>query len=75
MLSQPQGLSEAGRIMSMKNSNDTMGNRTHDLRARNAVPQPQLQLGFWCISFVFDGHWFGCLYIYDAEGLIASRNK
>jgi hypothetical protein len=26
--------------MSMKNSNDTIGNRTRDLPSRNAVPQP-----------------------------------
>jgi len=30
-LSQPQGYSEAGKIMPMKNSNDTIGNRTRDL--------------------------------------------
>jgi hypothetical protein len=30
----------AGRIMSMKNSNDTIGNRTSDLPACSAVPQP-----------------------------------
>jgi len=28
-MSQPQGHSAAGRIMSMKNSNDTIGNWTH----------------------------------------------
>ena len=39
-LSQPQGHSAAGRIMSMKNSNDTIGNRTRDLPACNTVPQP-----------------------------------
>jgi hypothetical protein len=39
-LSQPQGHSSAGRIMSMKNSSDTIGNRTRDLRACSAVPQP-----------------------------------
>jgi hypothetical protein len=32
-LSQPQGHCAAGRIMSMKNSRDTMGNRTRDLQA------------------------------------------
>jgi len=32
-LSQPQGHSAAGRIMSMKDSNDTIGNRTRDLPA------------------------------------------
>jgi hypothetical protein len=30
-LSQLQGHSAAGRIMSMKNSNDTIGNQSHDL--------------------------------------------
>ena len=39
-LSRPQGHSAAGRIMSMKNSNDTIGNRTGDLPACSAVPQP-----------------------------------
>jgi hypothetical protein len=39
-LSRPQGHSAAGRIMSMKNSNDTNGNGTHDLPACSAVPQP-----------------------------------
>ena len=39
-LSQPQGHSAAGRILSMKNSNDTIGNRTRDLPACRAVPQP-----------------------------------
>jgi len=40
ILSQPQDHSAAGRIMSMKNSNDTIGNHTRDLPARSAVPQP-----------------------------------
>jgi len=35
-----QGHSAAGRIMSMKNSNDTIGNRTRNLPACSAVPQP-----------------------------------
>ena len=30
----------AGRIMSMKNSNDTIGNRTRDISACSAGPQP-----------------------------------
>ena len=38
-LSRPQGHSAAGRIMSIKNSNDTIGNRTRDLPAFSAVPQ------------------------------------
>jgi hypothetical protein len=38
-LSQPQGHSAAGRIMSMKNSTNTIGNRTRDLPACSAVPQ------------------------------------
>jgi len=39
-LSQPQGHSAAGRIMPMKKYNDTIGNRTRDLPACSAVPQP-----------------------------------
>ena len=39
-MSQPQAHSAAGKIMSMKNSNDTIGNRTHDLLACSAEPQP-----------------------------------
>jgi hypothetical protein len=37
---QPQGHNVAGRIMSMKNSNDTIGNRTRDLPTCSAMPQP-----------------------------------
>ena len=40
MLSQTQGHSEAGRIMSIKNFNDIFGNRTRDHPAYSAVPQP-----------------------------------
>jgi hypothetical protein len=39
-LSRPQGHSAAGRMISMKNSNDTIGNQTRDLPACSAVPQP-----------------------------------
>ena len=39
-MSQPQGRSAAGRVMSMKNSNDTIGNRTRNLLACSEVPQP-----------------------------------
>ena len=39
-LSRPQGHSSARRIMSMKNSNDTIGNRTRDLPTCSSVPQP-----------------------------------
>jgi hypothetical protein len=39
-LSQPQGHIAAGRIMSLKNSNDNIGNRTRDFPACSAVPQP-----------------------------------
>ena len=37
-LSRPQGHSATGRIMSLKNSNDTMGNRTRDLPVCRVVP-------------------------------------
>jgi hypothetical protein len=36
-LSQPQGHSAAGRIMLMKNSSDTIGNRTRDIPACSTV--------------------------------------
>jgi hypothetical protein len=39
-LSQPQGHSAAGRIISMKHSSDTIGNRNRDLPACSTVPQP-----------------------------------
>ena len=39
-LSQPQGHSETGRIMSMKNSNDTIGNGTRHLPVCTVVSQP-----------------------------------
>ena len=39
-LRRPQGYRAAGRIRSMKNFNETIGNRTRDLPARSAVPQP-----------------------------------
>ena len=38
--SRPQGRSEAGRIMSMKNSIDSIGSGTRDFLACSAVPQP-----------------------------------
>jgi hypothetical protein len=39
-LSRPQGHSAAGRIMSMKNSNNTIGNRSRDLPVCSTVPKP-----------------------------------
>jgi hypothetical protein len=41
-LSQPQGHSATGRIMSSKNSNDTIRNRTCDLPACNVEHQPSV---------------------------------
>ena len=39
-MNQPQGHGAAGKIMSLKNSSDTIGNRTRDLPPCSAVPQP-----------------------------------
>jgi hypothetical protein len=39
-LSRPQGHCAVGRIMSMKNSNDTIGHRTRYLPVCSTVPQP-----------------------------------
>jgi hypothetical protein len=44
MLSLPQGHSATERIMSMKNCNDTIGNRTRNLPACSTVPQPTAPL-------------------------------
>ena len=45
--SQPWGHSSAGRIISMKNSSDTIGNRTHSFPACSTVPQPSVPLCTW----------------------------
>ena len=50
-----QGHCAAGRIMSMKNSSDTTGNRTRDLLICSAVPQPTAlvctpRMGKWFTS-------------------------
>ena len=39
-LSRPQSHNATGRIKSLKNSSDSMGNRTRDLPVCSAVPQP-----------------------------------
>jgi hypothetical protein len=39
-LSRPQGHSATGRIMSLKISNDTIGNRNRDLPVCSVVPEP-----------------------------------
>jgi hypothetical protein len=44
-LSWPQGHSTAGSFMSLKNSSDTIGNRTRDLPVCRAVPQSLRHLG------------------------------
>ena len=41
MPSQPQGHSAAGGIMSLKNSNDIIGNRTRDLLNQHRVTHVQ----------------------------------
>jgi len=43
-LSQPQGHSAAGRIMSLKNSSNTIGNQTRNLPVCSAVSQPNAPL-------------------------------
>jgi hypothetical protein len=43
-LSQPQGHSAAGRIRSIEEPNDLIGNETHDLPACSIVPQPTMLL-------------------------------
>jgi len=49
-LSRPQGHSAIGRIMSMKNSNDTIWNRTTDLPICSAAPSPLCYRGLVFIT-------------------------
>jgi hypothetical protein len=50
-LSRPQGRTAPERIMSMKNSNDIIGNRTRDLPACRVVPQPTAPLRYIYIYY------------------------
>ena len=52
-LSQPQGHSAAGKIMSLKNSNDAVGYRTRDLPVCSAVPPTNCRVPHKCFSDVF----------------------
>ena len=51
-LSRPQGHNTGGRIMSMNNSNDTVGNRIRELPARSAMPQPNAPSHTSCIRII-----------------------
>jgi hypothetical protein len=44
-LSQPQEYRAAGRIMSVKNSNDIIGNRTRAVPQPNALPRAPMKSG------------------------------
>jgi hypothetical protein len=48
-LSQLQGLSATGRIMSLKNSNDTIGNITRDLPVCSVVSQTLRHRAYVCV--------------------------
>jgi hypothetical protein len=59
--SQPQGHNAARKIMLMKNSSDTIGNRTSDLEACSAVQD--LKVGFkviFKITFILVIHMSTC---------------
>jgi hypothetical protein len=58
-LSQPHGQSAAGRIMSMKNSSDTIRNRTRDLPVCSTVPQPVRHRVPPFYSFFNNRDWMG----------------
>jgi len=55
----PQGHSAAGRIMSMEKFNDTIGNRTRDLSACSAVPQPTAPPRAPSVGAVVKSNWIG----------------
>jgi hypothetical protein len=46
----PQDHSATGRVMSVKNSNDTIGNRSPDLPVCSAVPQPLIYKRYFAQS-------------------------
>jgi hypothetical protein len=48
----PQGHDAAGRIMSMKNSNDTILNRTHDLPDWSSLPPRTLIVAVYQRIFI-----------------------
>jgi hypothetical protein len=59
-MSQSHGHSAAGRIISMKNSSDTIGNQTRDLPTCSAVPQPNAlprAPNMYVYFFVFTNKW------------------
>ena len=65
-LSRSQDHSAAGRI-STKNSNDTIGNRTRDLPAWSALPQPsappRAPVNCWCLDKLLNPHvWINFYY-------------
>ena len=71
-LSRPQGHSEAGRIMSMENSNDTIGNRTRYLPACTAVPQFVFKIPhnfIWLLCLCW------CIHIYTIASKIRGMNN
>jgi hypothetical protein len=79
MLSRPHGHSAAGRIMSMQNSNDTIGESNPRPSACNAVPQPtapphaltiayvKLCSGFLCLCIISP---WGCRFIAETYSTV-----
>jgi hypothetical protein len=64
-----QGHSSAGGIISMKSSSDTIGNRTRDLPACSAVPQPTVRAPYW--------NWYVSIFkcVYSLTHLCAAEGK
>jgi hypothetical protein len=74
-LSRPQSHSAAGRIMSMKNSNDAIRNRTRDLPVSNTLPQPAAPSRdpvFW--GKVSKSHWRGPKILQNTGAITMCKN-
>jgi hypothetical protein len=70
-LSRPQGQNATGRSNSLKNSSDSIGNRTGDLPVCSAVSQPTAPPRIFCYSDLINTRWFR----YDRDWLCVNKSQ